>query len=381
MQRGPWGGSEAEAAGGRDVGRLDTPAVVVDRGIAAANLERMAARVSARRQALWPHVKTHKSLAWAQRQLDLGAGGLMVAKLEEAVPLARHGVPAVYVGYPLVGPGPARRLTQLVAAGLQVRVAVDSLAGVACLADVARATSAPLAALVEVDTGFQRCGVASVDDAVQLAEALAAAGVRYQGITCFGGHITWRLSDDERRAAVVAQNLLLAQWSEDLRARGWAPEVVSVGGTVPTGHLDLLSSATELRPGTYIYNDVATVLAGAAQWADCAAWVWTTVVSTPTADRAVVDAGSKTLSSDGPVAGSFGHVRERPDVFVSSLSEEHGVIRARDGGATGLEVGDRLSIVPNHVCTMINLHDNVHLVEGRRVVGSLAVDLRGMIHS
>jgi D-serine deaminase-like pyridoxal phosphate-dependent protein len=359
---------------------LDTPAVVVDWGIVEANLERMAARVSARGHALWPHVKTHKSLRWARRQMELGARGLMVAKLEEAGPLARHGMDALYVGYPLVGPGPARRLEQLVAADIRVRVAVDSLAGVACLAQVAQATRAPITALVEVDTGFHRCGVATVEEAARLADALTTAGVLYQGITCFGGHITWRLSDDERRAAVVAETRQLAQWSDDLRARGWAPEVVSQGGTVPTGYLELLSAATELRPGTYIYNDTATVLAGAAEWADCAAWVWTTVVSTPTSDRAVVDAGSKTLAGDGPVAGSFGHLRERPDLVVASLSEEHGVIRARDGGRTGLQVGDRLSVVPNHVCTMINLHDAVHLVEGRRVVGSLAVDLRGAVH-
>ncbi len=202
--------------------------MVVDRRIVEVNLERMAARVSARRQALWPHM-THKSLAWAQRQMDLGARGLMVAKLEEAGPLARHGMEAVYVGYPLVGPGPTRRLEQLVAAGVRVRVAMDSLAGVACRAQVVQATGAPITALVEVDTGFHRCGVIAVEEPTGLAEALTAAGVLYQGITCFGGHITWRLSEDERRAAVVAENLQLAQWSHDLDARGWAPQVVSQG--------------------------------------------------------------------------------------------------------------------------------------------------------
>lgn len=360
--------------------QLDTPAVVVDRRIVEANLDRMAARVSAHRQTLVPHVKTHKSLLWARRQLDLGAGGLMVAKLDEARALAGHGFEDLTVGYPLVGPGPARRLEALVARGVRVRVAVDSFEGVRCLVRVADKTRAPLAALIEVDTGFHRCGVGTVAEAAALAEALLAGGVRYQGLTCFGGHITWRLSPEARAAALQAENAQLAQWAATLSARGLPPEVISEGGTVPTGRLDLLTAATELRPGTYIYNDCATVLAGAAQWADCAAWVWTTVVSTPTPDRAVVDAGSKTLAGDGPVDGSFGRLRERPDLIIASLSEEHGVIRTRDGGATGLAVGDRLSVVPNHVCTMINLHDSVQLVEGDRLAGTLAVDLRGAIH-
>ncbi len=156
--------------------------------------------------------------------------------------------------------------------------------------------------------------------------------------------------------------------------------MISEGGSGPTGHLDLLSAATELRPGTYICNDCATVAAKAAEWADGAALVWTAVVSTPAPDRAVVDAGSKTLAGDGPVLGSVGRLREPPDLVIASLSEEHGVVRAPDGGPMSLAVGDRLSVVPNHVCTMINLHDVVQLVYGDRLVGALAVDLRGAMH-
>jgi D-serine deaminase-like pyridoxal phosphate-dependent protein len=310
--------------------------------------------------------------------MALGADRLMAAKLGEAEGLAAAGLSRLYLDYPLVGPAKQARLTGLLRMGTDLVVAVDSPEGVAVLEAAQEAAARPVAALVEVDTGFGRVGLADPDRVLDLARRIAAGPVRFLGLSCFGGQVGWRLSPPDRVAAVRQEDRVLDALRAALTRAGLEPEVVSRGGTPLLGCLDHVRTATELRPGTYIYHDVATVHGGAASWGDCAAVAVTTVVSTPATDRAVVDAGSKTLAGDGPIDGSFGYIRERPDLALTFLSEEHGVVRRRSGGPVGLRVGDVLTVVPNHVCTMINLHDAVWL-EGDAGGDWLPVAFRGAV--
>ncbi len=361
------------------VDAIDTPAMLVDETVVHRNLTRMAEKVTQRGMVLVPHTKTHKSPHWAKRQIALGAERVMVAKLGEADVLLSHGILDQYVGYPLVGDIKAHHLTELIHRGLKPMVAVDSPASVDLLASVAAATGYAASVLIEVDTGFGRCGLAVDADVVELARYAEHVGVRCVGITCFGGHITWRAGPDGIRSLVAAEDKRMSRVAAALTRVGLAPDIVSQGGTVIAGYMEETRTATEMRPGIYIYNDVGTVMAGAAAFDDCAAVVLTSVVSIPSRDRAVVDAGSKSLAGDGPVMESFGYIRERPDLRVSFLSEEHGVVVSRVGGPTGLRIGQRLTVVPNHVCTMVNLHDAMVVQRSGLVIDTLPVAARGAI--
>lgn len=358
---------------------LRTPVVTVQQAIMERNLARMAERAASRGLALCPHIKTHKSTALARRQMELGTAGIMVAKLGEAAVMLDAGLTDQFIGYPLVGLQQETRLRALISQGLRPRVAVDSEAGIHLLARVGEQSGVTIPALIEIDTGFHRCGLEGVTAIRQLAGLIRATGVPLQGITCFGGHIGHRTDPAEITRLVAAENAMLAEIQDALSADGYADLIVSQGGTVPAAYLDQISTATEIRPGTYIYNDAAIVAAHAATWEDCAAQVITEVVSTPAADRAIIDAGAKTLAGDGPVSDSFGYVLERPDLKIERLSEEHGIIVRRDGGSTGLRIGDRLRIIPNHVCTMMNLHDHVIVLNGEQVVSRLTLEARGKV--
>jgi len=363
----------------RTLSTVDTPALVVDQTVVMNNLTRMAAKVRDHGMTLVPHTKTHKSPRWASEQLRLGSPRVMVAKLGEAAVLLDHGITDQYIGYPLVGPNKAERLAQLISQGLRPVVAVDSTPAVDMLAHVSQVTAVPIPVLIEVDTGFGRCGLDTPEDISRLARYAVDHGVPYQGITCFGGHISWRQGADRIASLVAAEDRFLAKCADALTTAGLAPAQVSQGGTVIAGYMDEVHTATEMRPGIYIYNDVGTVVAGAASWEDCAAVILASVVSTPTADRAVIDAGSKALSTDGPIHDSFGYLRERPDLMISFLSEEHGVIVRRGGGPTGLTIGDRLTVIPNHVCTAVNLHNTMVIHQDGVIVDSAPIAMRGAV--
>ncbi len=358
---------------------VDTPVVVVDRERTELNLVAMAELARSLGKDLVPHTKTHKSPVWARRQLELGAPRVMVAKLTEAEALLQAGITRQYIGYPLVDAVKEIRLAELVDRGLEAVVAVDSEAGADLLGRVAERTGRSLSALVEVDTGFHRCGLETEEDVVRLARRLADGPVDYAGITCFGGHINWRRARADLPALVDAEDAVLDRMATALLRAGLAPRIISEGGSIPAAFGERLKTATAIRPGTYIYKDYCTMMCGAATEAECAAFAVATVVSTPAGDRAVLDAGSKTLSGDGPADGGFGYIRERPDLILASLSEEHGVVRARNAGPTGLRVGERLTIIPNHVCTMMNLHDRFLVAQGGTIVEEWPVVMRGAV--
>lgn len=363
----------------RRLSDLATPVVMIDWATTHRNLSRMAERAHNRGMALCPHIKTHKSPRLAREQVGLGSHNVMVSKLGEAAVMLDGGITEQFIGYPLVDRLHEARLTHLISQGLRPRVAVDSVESVAMLSRVADHTGVNIPVLIEIDTGFHRCGLDDLAMIRALAMAIKGRGLPVQGITCFGGHIPHRTDPQEIRALVEEENRMLQRIRADLEAAGFHDLVVSEGGTVPAGYVECMTVATEMRPGTYVYNDVAIVMAGAATWDDCAARILTEVVSAPSSTRAVIDAGAKTLAADGPINGSYGYIVERPDLIIDRLSEEHGVVVCRDGGPTGLRVGERLHVVPNHVCTMINLHDQVTLVEDGHVVGKLYIPARGQV--
>jgi D-serine deaminase-like pyridoxal phosphate-dependent protein len=355
----------------------DTPSVVIDLGRLRANVETAAQAAAAHGVRLRPHAKTHKMLEVAQLQLDAGAIGLQVAKLGEAEVFADGGVVDIFVGYPIVGRAKLRRLTEL-AARCRISVAVDSLAVAAPLSELARTWDQPLPVMLEVDTGGRRTGAASGEAAVDLARRIDdLEGLTLVGVFTHEGHVYAAGDSQERETVAREACAALVEAAELIRSRGIDVATVSVGSTPSFPFAVACPSITEARPGTYVFNDRLQLELGSATLDDVAAFVVATVVARPAPDRVVIDAGSKVLTSDPARDGAHGALLGSGGAVVTRLSEEHGVVEVSAGSE--LEVGQRVVVVPNHICPVINLADSVDVVEGGAVVDRWRVAARGRV--
>ncbi len=355
---------------------LETPSALVDIDRMVANLDRMAAYAAAHDLALRPHVKTHKTPELALEQLRRGAAGLTCATALEAEVMAEV-AGDLLVAYPPVDP---RRIERLLAleAGVRLTVGLDSPEALRDLARAAARAGRTVGVLVELDAGMRRVGVPDPDAAVALArEAATSPGVEYRGIMFYPGHIRDRVEMQD--AALAALSDRLGLFLDALGRAGLAPRVVS-GGSTPAGWAShRIEGMTEIRPGTYIFNDRTTAAVGACAWDDCAYSVLATVVSTAVPGQAVVDAGAKALAREeirGVDAPGLGALLDRPDVVLKTMSEEHGILDL-SGTTWKPRVGERVRIVPNHVCVSVNLHDTLWGVRGEDVVTSWDVAARG----
>lgn len=349
------------------IANYPTPFLQIDLAVAQANIREMADYVAQHQLGLRPHTKTHKSSYFARLQMLCGAIGLTVATARETEIMSAV-ADDVLVGYPVVDPPRAARLANL-ARHHQLRVAVDSAEAAAVLSRAAHDAGSHLGLLVDIDVGHHRTGVQSPDAAVDLARRIGAlASVRFDGLMCFPGHVVptaGDLAEGVRRYGEV-----LAQAVDALEAEGMPPEIVS-GGSTPTARLSHLNDTlTEIRPGTYVFNDMNSILWGCATEATAAARVVATVVSTAAAGKAVVDAGSKTMTSDlcGPDP-SRGHGQldlgdqrraDEPPVLLRRLSEEHGELQLTET-TWRPKIGQRVRIIPNHICPCVNLQQRVVL--------------------
>jgi D-serine deaminase-like pyridoxal phosphate-dependent protein len=359
----------------RTLDAIDTPAAVVDVDRMHANLRRAAEYCRAHGLAWRPHAKTHKSPALAAEQVRAGAVGVTVATPREAEVMA-GAVDDLLLAYPPIG---RAKLDRLMALPERVRLTVglDSAEALRGLAEAARAAGRPVGVLVEVDAGMGRVGVQSADDAVALARAAADAdGVEYRGILFYPGHVRERV--DLQDAGIRALADRVARTLEALASAGVAPAVVSGGSTPTFWRSHEIAGLTEVRPGTSIFNDRTTAEIGACAWDECAYSVLATVVSTAVPGQVVVDAGSKALSREEirADAAGFGALLDRPGVVVKGVSEEHGLLDL-SGTDWRPRIGERVRIVPNHVCVSVNLQERMYGVRGGEVVEVWDVAARG----
>lgn len=358
---------------------LSTPALTIDLGILEANLDRMAHYCNEHGLGLRPHTKTHKTPELARMQVDRGAVGLTVAKVGEAEVMADAGLDDILVAYPIWGVEKLRRLAML-ARGRNILLSLDNEATAHELSRAMAAQDATIGVLVEFDSGVGRCGLEPGVACVELAAKVAKLeGLRFRGLMTYYGNI-WG-TEEERRAEAA---LVAGRVGHVLRAFEEArmPTEIVSGGSTPAALLtEIIPGITEIRPGTYVYNDLNTLYQGVCGLNDCAARVVTTVVSTAVPGRAILDAGSKTLSSDllqsGPKSG-YGYIVEAPDAKLFSLSEEHGSVDITNS-ARGLHVGEVVTVIPNHVCTCVNMHDEVFLLRDEQVVGQWRIAARGKV--
>ncbi len=354
---------------------IETPAALVDIARMRANLRRSAEYCREHGLAWRPHAKTHKTPELAAEQMRMGAVGVTVATPREAEVMA-SAVDDILLAYPPFGASKLERLMRL-PEHVRLTVGLDSAEALDTLAEAARGAGRTVGVLVELDAGMGRVGLGSAGHAVELARRAAATeGVEYRGIMFYAGHIRGPIAQQD--AAIAALNARLAEWIGALDAAGVRPEVVSGGSTPTFWRSHEIAGLTEVRPGTNIFNDRTTAEIGACAWDDCAYSVLATVVSTSVPGQAVVDAGSKALAKEEirAEASGYGALLDRPDVPVHAVSEEHGIL---DLSRTDWRprVGDRVRIVPNHVCVSVNLQERLYGVSGDAVDAEWEIAGRG----
>ncbi len=358
---------------------LDTPAVLIDLDIMERNLARMAQYCRQHGLALRPHTKTHKIPELAHRQIASGARGITVAKLGEAEVMIQAGLTDILIAYPLVGQPKTARLAAL-AERASLKVSLDSEEAARGISRSARERGVRIGLLVELDVGFRRCGVERAEEAVSLARCIQdLPNVDFCGLMFYPGH--FMVPEPQRRELLQEVNARLHRVYEAFDRAGLPCEIVS-GGSTPTAWISHeFAGVNEIRPGMYIFNDRTMVGLGVARPEDCALSVLVTVVSTSVSGRAIVDGGSKTFSQDRYRAGDgrgFGLVKEDPDAELEALSEEHGHLNIARSSRR-YRVGERLTIIPNHVCAVLNLHDEVYGVRGDQVEAVWRVAARGRV--
>jgi D-serine deaminase-like pyridoxal phosphate-dependent protein len=332
--------------------------------------------------AVRPHTKTHKLPQIARIQLEAGAAGVQVAKLGEAEVMAGAGIEDILVGYPLVGKRKLDRLADLVGR-VSVSVTVDSEVVALGISRMAAGRGLTIPVLLELDSGMHRLGVAPGPDAVELAERVAAlGGIELIGVFTHEGHVYTQAVDASEQERMTLEACAAAvETAEQIRSRGIGADVVSVGSAATFRHAIRCPGVTEVRPGTYVFNDRSQLAQGSAGPADLAAFIVTTVVARPAPDRIVIDAGTKVLTSDRMLVPdpppTFGSVHGHDDWDVVRLSEEHGVVSVP--GDARVQIGDRLAVVPNHVCPTINLANYVTVAQGGRFADRWPVAARGLV--
>ncbi|MFN7993450.1 MAG: alanine racemase [Bryobacteraceae bacterium] len=361
------------------ISEIDTPALVVDLDVMARNLEKVAAYTNSHGLRLRPHTKTHKSPIIGRRQLELGAAGLTVAKVGEAEVMLGADPQDMLIAYPVIGRAKLERLMQ-VARKTQLTVSLDSMYAARQLSDAAQAAGVTVGVLAETDVGLGRVGVTPGPELLELAQGIRGLpGLSFEGIAFYPGHI--KHGGERGRQAMADLGQLLGSILRDFQSAGIPVKIVSGGSTPSLFDSHEIPGLNEIRPGTYVYNDWNTVQTGACTLDDCAASVLVTVVSTARPGQIIVDGGSKTFSSDrhtGPSEATFGYVVEAPDVVFHKMNEEHGYVDITRTKQE-FEPGQRLHVIPNHVCVVMNLHERVYGVRNGNVEQVWEVAGRGKL--
>ncbi len=359
---------------------LDTPALIIDLDRTESNLDRASRYADEHGLGMRPHTKTHKSPRLAQMQIDRGAHGITVAKVGEAEVMSAGEPPSILVAYPVWGDSKWARLVSL-SKRVPLTVALDNADVASGLSRHAAKAGITIRVLAEVDVGMRRCGYPPGGTFQEFTRSLAKMhGLELDGLMFYPGHVQPSEPGGSHQLDQLAVDLDVAL--EGMRRDGLSTAVVSGGSTPTLYHSHRLTALTEIRPGTYVFNDRMQVALEACGWDDCAGTVLTTVVSRPNRNTAIIDSGSKTFTSD-PLRphgdGGFGRVLGLPRAHFGRMSEEHGMLDLRDHEGDGPRIGDRLRIIPNHICVTVNMHETAFGVRGESVECSWPVEGRGKL--
>jgi D-serine deaminase-like pyridoxal phosphate-dependent protein len=354
---------------------LDTPALLIDLDIMEQNIAKLFAEAARSGIAVRPHLKTGKTPALAHTLVHAGAKGICVSKLGEAEVMVAAGIDDVLITTEVIGPAKLARLMGLVRRHAQVKVVVDSGVGAEGLAAAAADWGVTVPVLVEINVGQDRCGILPGSQAVALAERIAGLpALRFMGVQGYEGHLQHVHAEEERERLCREAMERLTSTAAAMLATGLDPAIVTTGGTGTWQYCARYRDAgvTEVQPGSFIFMDVDYRNAIGNRYGNALA-VLATVISRPAPTRAVVDAGLKSLSTDSgnPMP------RDLPGVTYRPGGDEHGILSWNEGDAPGLEIGDRLEIIPSHCDTTINLFDHYLALRAGRLEAIWSIDGRG----
>ena len=350
---------------------LDTPCLLIDLDIVAANVARMAALARRSRVALRPHAKTHKSARIARMQLEAGAAGICVATVGEAEVMRAAGIADILIAYNIVGEAKLARLLPLCADG-DITLTADSLEVAEGYSRMAGAAGRTLPVLLEIDSGMHRTGV-EPQLAGQLGGKIAAlSGLEVIGILTHAGHAHDVTAQPEIEAVARHEAAAMRQARDELDRQGIPVQVVSAGSTITAPYLSSDDGITEIRPGTYVFNDLRTLEMYACTPDQIAATILATVVSVGP-DRVVLDSGNKTLTMTSTQQHGFGMIKNHPLSNFVRLSEEHGVARIGADDAQ-LQVGDRVQVLPIHICVCVDLQQQAYGVRQGQIEELIRID-------
>ncbi|MBS4218623.1 alanine racemase [Bacillus sp. FJAT-49711] len=346
---------------------LDTPSLIIDEVKMQKNIEKLAEIAEKNGVSLRPHTKTHKIPDFAKRQIAAGAKGITVAKVGEAEVMAQHGIQDIFIAYPIVTESKIERVAEL-SKSINLIIGVDSFEGAAKISEVAKRHQITIQVRLEVDIGFRRTGV-PYEDAIKFAAELQnREGIEFLGIYTYRGFFMNGKPTLELEKAGLEEGQLMVDLAERMRSQGIQVRDISVGSTPTAPFAAMVKGITEIRPGTYIFYDRMQAALDASSLDECAAYIQATVVSRPSKDLMIIDGGSKTFATDvGPNSDplflkGFGHIVEAPHAIFERISEEHGMVKINKEDP--FKVGDIVHIIPNHICSTVNLHDKVFLKRG-----------------
>ena len=362
---------------------FETPCLVIHEERMHANIANMALAVQRTAAKLRPHTKTHKLPAMAQLQIQAGADGITVAKISEAEVMASGGIRDIFVAYPIIAYSKLERAARLLKNGVRLIVGVDSSDGAMRLSEIAVKEKIIFEVRLEIDSGMERTGVAP-SHAIKLAELIHdLPGIRLTGLFTYRGAMLNGSATMDLRAAGHEEGRLMVEVAQAIRDAGIPIEEVSVGSSPTALYAAEIDGITEVRPGTYIYQDRMQAAYGLCRLEDCAGEIWATVVSRPAPDRIVIDGGSKTFATDVQPGRpplhlkGFGHIIGDDTAQFDRMSEEHGVILV--DASSDYQVGDIISIIPNHICSTVNLHNNIYIENAEGELKQVKVAARGLL--
>lgn len=355
---------------------LPTPAVVAELDQTDLNLKKMASLTSKYGIHVRPHIKPHKSVYFARKQLALGAKGITCARLSEAEVMADHGITDILIAYPLIGLDKMERLKKLMCRADIITI-VNSSYGAEQLSEAGLACKKAIPVLIEIDGGLHRGGLPPYKAALSFAEKIKKfPGIEIKGLMYYNGLIYSETTKEGYISGTKKEHDELIGTADLLKSHGYCMDILSGGNSYSSKCCRYLEGITEVRCGNYIFNDVSALATGFASEDECSLRAVATVVCKIDEHHAIIDAGSKTLTTDtSPHRIGYGYIVGRPDIIISKLNEEHGFIESPN--LLNLNIGDKIAIIPNHSCVLPNLTDQIYGIRNGILERMISIEARG----
>ncbi|MFH1051484.1 MAG: alanine racemase [bacterium] len=360
---------------------LDTPALLIEKSIVEKNINDMQNLIDKHHVKLRPHIKTHKSPNLAKMQIEAGAVGIACAKVTEALVFAKSGIRDIQIANIIVGEKKFDNLLKLHKTVDKLSCCVDSINNATLLADFFEKNRKIIDVLIIVDCGYHRCGYNDYYKILELAHFIKTRkSLNLLGITTHAGQSYASKTNLERLMIAKHEGNLMVHYANKLRKDGIEIQDVTIGSNPTARESCKVKGVTEIRTGNYIFNDMIQVSLGTVKKSRCALTVLTQVISSPSSNRVIIDAGSKTLSSDRGAHGNenlkgYGYIIGK-NAVIEKLSEEHGIIKHQK---ERFRIGERLRIIPNHACSTNNMFEKAYLIDKDKIIQEIEISARGKL--